>query len=207
VTAKSIIDDDDPEPGLVSTEQVAKLQERICEADRDVAGFCRIFRIETLDQLPAAKFEWGIKLLDRIVARRGLSREKIERLDREEIDREFDQDPFLRCVRQYEKKGMSWDESWDFALALALAERWPWNRRLLELVAQRFLQQHEPKLKARWERRRGLELERKMIDALTERLRANKVRGCRGKAEKMYAEMEGVTVHALRKRRQRGRKV
>ena len=60
----SIIDDASTEP--VSQEQIAKLQERIREADRDVATFCRALGIEALDQLPAARFEGAIGWLDRL---------------------------------------------------------------------------------------------------------------------------------------------
>jgi hypothetical protein len=207
VTTKSIIDDDDPEPGLVSAEQVAKLQERIREADREVARFCRVFGIETLDQLPAAEFERGTKLLDRIVARRGLSHEEIERLDREEIDRALEQDPFLRRCKQFRKEGMSSRKAWDLALAEALAKGQPWSSRLLNLVAERFLEMHEPKLKARWEREIQPGRDRATIDALAERLKANNVRAYRSNAEKLYAEIFGITVHALRKRLQRRKKV
>jgi len=207
VTSKSIIDDDDAistEP--VSEEQVAKLQEHIVKAGRDVATFCRSFGIETLDQLPAARFEQAIERADIARAHRGLSREEIDRLNREEIDRALDQDPFLRRVVQREKAGMDIHEAWDFTLAEELAKGRPWSSRLLEFVAESFLARYEPKLKARWERETQPARDRATIDALAERLKANNVRGYRGKAEELCAKIYGVTVHALRQRRYRPRR-
>ena len=64
----------------------------------------------------------------------------------------------------------------------------------------------KPKLKARWERETQPARDRATIDALAERLKANNVRGYRGKAEELCAKIYGVTVHALRQRRYRPRR-
>ena len=102
---------------------------------------------------------------------------------------------------------MDFQEAWDFTLAEELAKGRPWSSRLLEFVAESFLRRYEPKLKARWERETQPAHDRATIDALAERLKANNVRGYRGKAEELYAKIYGITVHALRKRRQRRKKV
>jgi len=128
-------------------------------------------------------------------------------LSREEIDRALDQDPFFRRIRQHCKAGMSLDEAYDFTLAEELAKGRPWSSRLLDRVAERFLEKHEPRLKAQWERDPARDREK--IDALAEwlkadpKLKAKGFRAYRSMAEEMWAGIQGVTVHALRKRRQR----
>jgi hypothetical protein len=184
--------------GPLSEEQIAKLQEYLSESGCDaaqVARFCRTFGVETLDQLPAAKFEQAIERIDSYRARRAGGP------SREEIDRALEQDPVFRRMKQHSRAGMDFDEAYDFSLAEELAKRRLRPLWLLKRVAERFLEKYEPKLKAQWERDPARDREK--IDALARWLKAKGVRACRGKAEELWAEIQGVTIHALRKRRQR----
>lgn len=183
--------------GPLSEEQIAKLQEYLSESGCDAAGvarFCRTFGVERLDQLPAAKFEQAIKRIDSYRARRA------DGPSREEIDRALEQEPVFRRMEQHRRAGMDFDEAYDLSLAEELAKRRLRPLWLLKQVAERFLNKYEPKLKAQWERQNR---DRATIDALAERMKAEGVLAYRGKAEELYAEIQGVTVHALRKRRQR----
>ena len=186
----------------LSEKQIAKLQEYLSESGcdaADVARFCRTFHVETLDQLPAAKFEQAIKRIDSYRAHRAGGR------SREEIVRALEQqDPVFRRWNQHRRAGMDSDEAYDLSLAEEPAKRRLQPLWLLKRVAERFLAKYEPKLKAQWEREN---LDRIRIDALAESLKAKGVRGYRGRAEELYANIYGITVHALRKRRQRRKKV
>ena len=180
--------------GPLSEEQIAKLQEYLSESGydaADVARFCRTFGVERLDQLPAAKFEQAIKRID-IYRPGGPSQEEIDRL--------LEQDPVFRRWKQHRRAGMDSDEAYDLSLAEELAKTRLRPLWLLKQVAERFLNKYEPKLKAQWERQNR---DRVTIDTMAERMKAEGVRAYRGKAEELCAKFQDVTVHALRKRRQR----
>ena len=150
--------------GPLSEEQIAKLQKYLSESGfdaADVARFCRTFRVERLDQLPAAKFEQAIKLIVSYRAHRAGGP------SREEIVRAMEQDPVFRRWNQHRRAGMDSDEAYDLSLAEELAKRPLRPLWLLKRVAERFLAMHNPKLEA-WHRKRVHEpaLERGMIDAL-----------------------------------------
>src|SRR5262249_31340176 len=113
---------------------------------------------------------------------------------------------FMRCALERMKAGDDFDKAWRLALAerLTMVRREHWPRELLEEAAELLLEECEPKLKAEWQR--SPERDRERIDALAEVLRARGVRPYRGEAEKIWADLQGVTVHALRQRRYRPRR-
>jgi hypothetical protein len=195
--------------GPLSEEQIAELQKRLREVGRDAAALCGTFGVETLDQLSAANFKRAVERIDSVRRRHagGYSREELDRA-RDKEERAF---PALRRMRQHREAGMDFDEAWDLGLAEELAERRSWSLWLLKRAAERFLEYHKPKLEERRYRKWKREtfnpfMERDRIDVLAKQLKAKGVRAHRGKAEELYAKEQGVTVHALRKRRQRRRK-
>jgi len=123
-------------------------------------------------------------------------------LSDEEAERALEQ--LLRRTEECYRAGGDSGEALRFSLAEELAKGRPWPSWLLELAAGSLLHDYEPKLKAQWERKNR---DRAMIGALAEWLKAKGVRAYRGKAEELYAKIQGVTIHALRKRQQRARKV
>ena len=157
MTGKPVVNDDSRGPGLPATrsakmarctgprirsplseKQIAKLQDHIREAGCDAAQLCRTFHVETLDQLPAAKFEQAIKRIDCSRAHRagGPSREEIVRALEQ-------QDPVFRRWNQHRRAGMDSDEAYDLSLAEELAKRRLRPLWLLKRVAERFLAMHE----------------------------------------------------------------
>jgi len=225
VTGKPVVNDDSRGPGLPATrsakmvrcmgprirshlseKQIAKLQEHIRAAGCDVASLCRTFGVETLDQLPVTKFNRAIERVDAYRARHARGGRPLSREERY-CALERGANPIYRRMVRDLRAGMDAGEAYDLALAEELNKGRPWRLWLLKWVAWRFLEIHGPKLKARWERETQPARDRATIDALAERLKANNVRGYRGKAEELYAKIYGITVHALRKRRQRRKKV
>jgi hypothetical protein len=120
-------------------------------------------------------------------------------LSDEEAERALEQ--LLRRTEERYRAGGDSGEALRFSLAEELAKGRPWPSWLLELAADSLLHDYEPKLKAQWER--SPERQREQIDAFAKWLKARGVRAVRGEAEKIVAQLHGVTVHALRKRRQR----
>lgn len=185
---------------LVSEEQVAKLTTLCNECGAHPIKLAKTFRVETLADLPAAKFQRAIERINhyRTLHASGPSRDQSDQADRA---REY---PWILRADQHDKAGMDVSESLRFALAEELAKGRPWSRQLLKWVAECFLEMYEPKLKA-WHQERVQEpaIERAMIDWYAGRLKEQGVRAYRHEAEKLYAQKQNVTFHALRKRRQR----
>jgi len=136
--------------GPLSEEQVAELQKRLLDAGWNAvqtAAFPRAFGVETLTDLPAAKFEQAVEWIDDYRRRHagGYSREELDRA-RDKQERAF---PALRRMRQHREAGMDFDEAWDLGLAEELAERRSWSLWLLKRVAERFLEYHKPRQRQR----------------------------------------------------------
>lgn len=187
---RGFLDDPDPSTEPVSEEQVAALQGRILKSGRKVATFCGSFGVETLDQLPATKYDAAISWLEHIerldqYRADGLSHKEIEEIEHREIKRAMEEDPFFRRVNEHHRAGMDYGEAWNLTLAEELNKPGPRSQRLLECAAEALLAQYEPKLKAQWERDPARDL--KVIDALTERQKANGCPNPRTRAWEMYA--------------------
>jgi hypothetical protein len=111
----------------------------------------------------------------------------------------------MRHTLERVKAGHDLHKAWRFTLAeqLAKTRREHWPRKLLELAADLLLEECAPKLRREWEREHALELDREGIDWLAKKLKAQGCRDAKTEAEKAWAEVQGVTVHALRQRRYR----
>lgn len=113
-------------------------------------------------------------------------------------------------VRRYLKRG---GKGWRCVLAERLMEYLdePPSRWLLEEVAKQFAAEYGPKVAAVWRRERRRDRRRenraehdnKMIDELAKDLKAQGIRNYRLEAKKRWAEMQNVTIHALKQRRSR----
>ena len=109
----------------------------------------------------------------------------------------------LRRALERVKAGANMDEAWGLTLAerLTTTRREHWSRELLELTADVLLEEYEPKLKTEW--KRSPEHDWEQINRFAKWLKARGVPACRTEAEKIVADIQGVTVHALRQRRYR----
>lgn len=56
---------DAPPPANISEEQLGKLQLEIVDTNADLKKFCKTFKIESIDQLPASRFDEAMTALDR----------------------------------------------------------------------------------------------------------------------------------------------
>jgi len=193
----------------LSKQQLAKLRAKIGEVDADEGRFVKYLAVRWRDEgikrlgdLPARNFDEAVAVLE--AKRRDPSKpwtldELLEssRNDSSEIGL------VGRRALERVKAGADFHEAWRLALAerLGRVRREQWSRELLELTAELVLEECEPKLKTEWER--SSERQRYEIDAFAKWLKARGVRAVRGEAEKIVARLHGVTVHALRKRRQR----
>lgn len=197
----------------LSKQQLAKLRAKIGEVDADEGRFLEYLAarwrdegIKRLGDIPARNFDEAVAVLE--AKRRDPSKPWTLNEMLESFRNDSSQIGLVgRSALERVNAGADFREAWRLALTerLAKVRREQWSRELLELTADLVLEEYEPKLKTEWER--SPERQRYEIDAFAQRLKADGVRAARGKAEKMVAELHGVTVHALRQRRYRRPKV
>jgi hypothetical protein len=206
----------------LSKQQLAKLRAKIGEVGYDEGRFLEYLaarwrneRIKCLRDIPARNFGEvmaGLEAKLRVNRLRANRRDPSKPLDPlDEMLERFRDDSselglFWRSALERVKAGDDPDKALPLALAEQLAKhvrREHWPRELLELAAELLLEECEPKLRREWERKHALELDRKGIDWLAKELKAQGCRDAKTEAEKRWAEVRGVTVHALRQRRYR----
>lgn len=69
-------DDDGAKGGqssAVTDDQLGKLREALCAVQGDDAKFCQMFKIETLSELPAARFKEAMETIARVGKKKGLA--------------------------------------------------------------------------------------------------------------------------------------
>jgi hypothetical protein len=191
-----------------SKQQLAKLRAKIGEVGADEGGLLKYLaarwpaeRIKCLRDIPAHGFCEVMAVLER-----DPGKPWIDKMLQRFRDDSSELGLVWRSALERAKAGDDPDKALPLALAERLAKhvrREHWPRELLEFAAELLLEECEPKLRREREREHTLELDRKGIDWLAKELKAHGCRDAKTEAEKRWAEVRGVTVHALRQRRYR----
>lgn len=94
-------DDDGDRANTINIAQMEALQTWIKESDADVVKFCQNYHIQSLDELPAHKFEHAKGLLQKKI-KLNKRRSQAEKPDDSEQDREAAIQALRRAVQEYE---------------------------------------------------------------------------------------------------------